>query len=299
MNEWPLLIFTFLMQTSIGLAIMLGLFSRQLANYFQDKNYFYFIQLYLLIMCVFAGVGLIASITHLGVPLNAPNSILNLFSSWLSREVIFTATYFACIGSTLLWLWFKKKLSFILLGIGIVMGLLDVYAMASIYRHTMMLSWMHNNTYLMFYGTMLTCGAACFYLLIKLAKIVRINASISHIPARWLWSLCGIIAFSLVTRLVYQPFYEHYLTHTLYINESATFPISPIEVYQAIWPLRLTGWILAIFAVVVAGYAIARNTQQQSKNSLSSSSYAIFAVACLLSMLAEFILRYGFYYIHL
>ena len=299
MNEWPLLIFTLLMQTSIGLAIMLGLFARQLANYFQGKNYFYFIQLYLLVMCLFAGVGLIASITHLGVPLNAPNSILNLFSSWLSREVIFTATYFACIGSTLLWLWFKKKLSFILLGIGIVMGLLDVYAMASIYRHTMMLSWTHNNTYLMFYGTMITSGAACFYLLINLAKRVKINASASQIPISWLWSLCGIMAFSLVIRLVYQPFYEHYLTQTLYINESVTFPISPIEVYKAIWSLRLTGWIVAILAVVIMSYAIACNIKRQSENNLALSSYIIFAIGSILAILAEFILRYAFYYIHL
>ncbi|MER1720966.1 dimethyl sulfoxide reductase anchor subunit, partial [Proteus terrae] len=44
-----------------------------------------------------AGLGSIASITHLGVPLNAPNAIRNVFSAWLSREVVVTAIFFLLI----------------------------------------------------------------------------------------------------------------------------------------------------------------------------------------------------------
>ncbi len=62
----------------------------------------------------------------------------------------------------------------------------------------------------------------------------------------------------LIGRLLYQPFYEHYLTRTLYSQTSVTFPLSPIEVYYSIGPLRMTSWILATLAVLVCGYSLVK-----------------------------------------
>ncbi|WP_337235960.1 DmsC/YnfH family molybdoenzyme membrane anchor subunit, partial [Vibrio cholerae] len=91
----------------------------------------------------------IASITHLGVPLNAPNAIRNVFSAWLSREVVVTAIFVGCLGLTFLWLWRTRKLSMLLLSASILIGLFNIYCMASIYRHTSILTWMDPNTYVM------------------------------------------------------------------------------------------------------------------------------------------------------
>ncbi|WP_272659308.1 hypothetical protein [Providencia sp. PROV113] len=39
MNEWPLLLFTFLMQTSIGLSVMLALFANKLSANLTGKTH--------------------------------------------------------------------------------------------------------------------------------------------------------------------------------------------------------------------------------------------------------------------
>ena len=99
------------------------------------------------------------------MPLNAPNAIRNVFSAWLSREVAVTAIFVGCLGITFLWLWRTGKFSMLLFGASLLIGLFDIYCMASIYRHTSILTWMDNNTYVMFFGAMLTLGATIFFLL--------------------------------------------------------------------------------------------------------------------------------------
>lgn len=299
MNEWPLLLFTFLMQTSIGLSVILALFAKKLSANLTGKAHAQFLLWYVFVACVFAGIGLLSSITHLGVPLNAPNSLLNIFSSWLSREVVFTATYFAFLGLTFLWLWFKKELSYLLLGLAIIAGLCDVYAMASIYRYTSMLTWMNDNTYLMFYGTMFTAGAAGYYLLINLLLRFTAGSSVAQISTRGLWMLWAVIGFSLLVRLAYQPAYESYLVHTSYHNESITFPIDSIHAYQGIWSLRITSWVVGILAVMVLGYGVFRHIRQTANGVMTSSSKGYLVVGCTAAMVAEFMLRYCFYTIHI
>lgn len=99
---------------------------------------------------------------------------------------------------------------------------------------------------------MLTLGATIFFLLLKILQRIGnkwIEIPSAPFPIRWKWQLWGILTFSLIGRLLYQPFYEHYLTHTLYSQTSVTFPLSPIEVYYS-GPLRMTSWILATFGCI-------------------------------------------------
>lgn len=298
MNEWPLLLFTFLMQLSIGLSILLGFSAKKLSEVLTAKLNHQFLLGYLFVACAFAGVGLLSSITHLGVPLNAPNSLLNIFSSWLSREVVFTASYFTFLGLTFLWVWFKKRVSYLLLGAAIMAGLCDVYAMASIYRYTSMLTWMNDNTYLMFYGTMLTAGAAGYYLLTNLLLRFKAGSMAMQIPTRGLWILWGVIGFSLLIRLVYQPIYESYLVHTSYHNQSITFPIDSIRAYQGIWSLRISSWLMGALAVVVLGFGIFSRHRQTANSVMTSNSQIYLVLGFTAAIVAEFMLRYCFYSIH-
>ena len=64
MNEWSLLIFTFMMNATIGLTLITGLFARRLAHYLSAESYYRFMLLTLLVICGLAGLGPIASITH-------------------------------------------------------------------------------------------------------------------------------------------------------------------------------------------------------------------------------------------
>lgn len=299
MNEWSLLIFTFMMNSTIGLALTTGLFARRLSHYLNAESYYHFMLLALFIICGLAGLGSIASITHLGVPLNAPNAIRNIFSAWLSREVAVTAIFVGCLGLTFLWLWRTRKLSMLLLSTSILIGLFDIYCMASIYRHTSILTWMDPNTYVMFFGAMLTLGAAIFFLLIKVLQRIGSKLGIEipqdSFPMRWKWQLWGIMAFSLMGRLLYQPFYEQYLTSTLYSQKSVTFPLSPVQVYYSIGSLRTTCWILATFAVLACGYSLVKFLAPKNQGKPTES---IFALGCAIAIIADFMLRYVFYSIH-
>ncbi|MBG5950638.1 dimethyl sulfoxide reductase anchor subunit family protein [Proteus terrae] len=299
MNEWSLLIFTFMMNSTIGLALTTGLFARRLSHYLNAESYYHFMLLALFIICGLAGLGSIASITHLGVPLNAPNAIRNIFSAWLSREVAVTAIFVGCLGLTFLWLWRTRKLSMLLLSTSILIGLFDIYCMASIYRHTSILTWMDPNTYVMFFGAMLTLGAAIFFLLIKVLQRIGSKLGIEipqdSFPMRWKWQLWGIMAFSLMGRLLYQPFYEQYLTSTLYSQKSVTFPLSPVQVYYSIGSLRTTCWILATFAVLACGYSLVKFLAPKNQGKPTES---IFALGCVIAIIADFMLRYVFYSIH-
>lgn len=299
MNEWSLLIFTFMMNSTIGLALTTGLFARRLSHYLNAESYYHFMLLALFIICGLAGLGSIASITHLGVPLNAPNAIRNIFSAWLSREVAVTAIFVGCLGLTFLWLWRTRKLSMLLLSTSILIGLFDIYCMASIYRHTSILTWMDPNTYVMFFGAMLTLGTAIFFLLIKVLQRIGSKLGIEipqdSFPMRWKWQLWGIMAFSLMGRLLYQPFYEQYLTSTLYSQKSVTFPLSPVQVYYSIGSLRTTCWILATFAVLACGYSLVKFLAPKNQGKPTES---IFALGCVIAIIADFMLRYVFYSIH-
>lgn len=299
MNEWSLLIFTFMMNATIGLALTTGLFARRLSHYLNTESYYRFMLLTLFIICGLAGLGSIASITHLGVPLNAPNAIRNVFSAWLSREVAVTAIFVGCLGLTFLWLWRTRKFSMLLLSTSILIGLFDIYCMASIYRHTSILTWMDPNTYVMFFGAMLTLGAAIFFLLIKVLQRIGSKLGIeipqASFPMRWKWQLWGIMAFSLIGRLLYQPFYEQYLTSTLYSQKSVTFPLSPIQVYYSMGSLRTTCWILATFAVLACGYSLVKFLTPKNQD---KSTESIFALGCVIAIIADFMLRYVFYSIH-
>ncbi|WYW98973.1 DmsC/YnfH family molybdoenzyme membrane anchor subunit [Proteus vulgaris] len=299
MNEWSLLIFTFMMNATIGLALTTGLFARRLSHYLSAESYYRFMLLALFVICGLAGLGSIASITHLGVPLNAPNAIRNVFSAWLSREVAVTAIFVGCLGLTFLWLWRTRKLSMLLLSTSILIGLFDIYCMASIYRHTSILTWMDLNTYVMFFGAMFTLGATIFFLLLKILQRIGSKLGIEipqdSFPICWKWQLWGIMAFSLIGRLLYQPFYEQYLTSTLYSQKSVTFPLSPIQAYYSIGSLRTTCWILATFAVLACGYSLVKFLAPKNQG---KSTESIFAFGCVIAIIADFMLRYVFYSIH-
>ena len=87
MHEWPLLVFTLLLQGAVGLTLFLSLTpaSGRRQNYasrFSADS----LKLPVFVVCAMAGLGLLASVFHLGYPLNAFNALRHFSSSWLSRE---------------------------------------------------------------------------------------------------------------------------------------------------------------------------------------------------------------------
>ncbi|MEY1088071.1 dimethyl sulfoxide reductase anchor subunit family protein [Morganella morganii] len=300
MNEWSLLIFTYMMNAAAGLCVVSGGVAVHLSRCLPADSFKRFMMLTIFIICTIAGAGSVASITHLGVPLNAPNAVNNVFSAWLSREVVVTAAFVGALGVSFLWLWKTGKFSFLLYGGAMAVGLADIFCMASIYRYTSILTWNDINTYLMFYGTTLTLGAVLFVLVVMVIRKAGRRAGIT-LPAdalslSQLWQLWGVMAVSLIGRLLYQPFYAHYLTRTQLTHKSVTFPLSPIEAYDSIAGLRIGVRVAAVIGVALCGISLVR-AQKKAHSGLPVC--AGFISGCLLTIAAEFMLRYVFYYIHI
>lgn len=157
MHEWALLIFTVCMQAAIGGTIVLTLFYKKISSLEADQA-FKAMKLPLIVIAILTLVGLGASFGHLGTPTNAFNTLRNFGTSWMSNEIVFTGLFIAGVFVTLGLALLKKKVNFIALLVTSVIGLIDVYSMASIYTHSLVSGWDSINTFTSFYGTALVLG---------------------------------------------------------------------------------------------------------------------------------------------
>lgn len=86
--EWPLLVFTFLAEAAVGTFICAGCAQLVFSRRSEEANQALFLPL-LAASAVALCVGLIASLMHLGQVIGAPSALLNIGSSWISREILF------------------------------------------------------------------------------------------------------------------------------------------------------------------------------------------------------------------
>lgn len=159
MAELPLILFTLCMQAAIGTMVFM-----MLAKLMQ-KNQEY--KIAATVAALLSIIGVIASLAHLGSPLKALNSLANIGSSWLSREVLFSGAF---MGLTVLYaviLYIKPKLKAVLNTLGwaaSIVGLLDVFMMAKVYTWSSVPAWQGTNAFVDFYATMIVLGIAMLFL---------------------------------------------------------------------------------------------------------------------------------------
>lgn len=156
-EEWPLMSFTLISQLAIGMFVILMLLKTTLGS--KDNQVSAAVNKGFTWVGPLTFVALILSVFHLGDPFGAPRSIMNLASSWLSREIITAGGFFA------LWFvfWFllrQGKESNALGWLTGLVGLAAVFSMASIYSSSVIPAWDDVNTYLSFYGATFAMGAA-------------------------------------------------------------------------------------------------------------------------------------------
>lgn len=143
-------------------------------------------------------VGLLASLFHLGRPLSALNSLAQLGSSWLSREIWLTALFTALTIVIALLVLLKpaaKSAIRVIVPITAVVGLIDVYVMASVYYVTSVPAWQHGATFVESYAAAVSMGALIF-----LALSLKEAANMRKIAA----AITGIaIVFQVVAMMLY------------------------------------------------------------------------------------------------
>lgn len=277
MHELPLLIFTLLVQGSVGMTLFLTLSARAGARVPEVKP-----QLLpgMLIACVAGGLGLMVSTLHLGYPLNAFNALRHVASSWLSREIVFASLYLAALGLCTLVMLVKKQLIPLLLPVAAVLGLIDVWCMSAIYAHTSVITWSHFNTWLMFYGAVGVLGAVALAWLpmLKARSVARERQTVMRFAAALVVAIVAI-------RLLAQPGYVAYLASAS-LSGVVTLPHQPMEMFAQLSGLRLFSWILSVLGALL----FAVSAWRQGKLGLM--------VGSLLLVLAEVLFRFMFFCIN-
>ncbi|OIQ60645.1 DMSO reductase anchor subunit (DmsC) [Moorella thermoacetica] len=163
-KEWALVLFTLLAQMSVGLMVV-----AQALNLKQRDG----LKPVLLWVGILMAASMLISLGHLGSPLGAPRAIFNLKTSWLSREIFFSAGFFV-LWQVNYYLELRtqagegvKTISGWLAGF---CGILALISMANIYVHTILPAWETAYTHIVFYSTALVLGAILYAVLAYRAR---------------------------------------------------------------------------------------------------------------------------------
>lgn len=250
MHELPLLIFTLLVQGSVGITLFLTLSAGTANRVPEAKRQLLPV---MLTACVAGGLGLMASTLHLGYPLNAFNALRHIASSWLSREIVFASFYLAALGLCTLIMLVKKQLVSVLLPLAVALGLIDVWCMSSIYAHTAVITWSHYNTWLMFYGSVGVLGAVAMAGLpvLKTVSVAGKRQSLLRLAAI-------VVVAVIAVRLLAQPAYMSYLAN---VSQSGivTLPHQPLDAFNQLDGLRLCTWTVSVIGSLLFAVSAWRN----------------------------------------
>lgn len=161
-REWALIAFSIFAQMSVGSFLVLGVVhffatrktDEEQADRLSDRA--------LLAIGPVLVLGLIASLAHLGNPINAYRAVANLGSSWLSREIFFGVLFAVLGGAFALMQWRKLGSTTVrhaVAWVATLVGLLLVYSMAQIYMLPTQPAWNSLATPVTFFTTTLLLGA--------------------------------------------------------------------------------------------------------------------------------------------
>lgn len=158
MKHWPLILFTLISQTAVGMytvVVGISLVSNDLSASTRSHV--------LLIVFILMVVGLFLSLTHLGSPAKAFWVVVNLRKSWLSREILFALLFTACVALSGYLEWQGHTSQFIdgfITGITLVFGFTFIISMGTLYRLRTVKFWNTPLTPISFFLTSLIMGGA-------------------------------------------------------------------------------------------------------------------------------------------
>ncbi len=298
-NEWALIIFTILMQLVVGSFLVLRVVHLWVARKSEkEANLLTDLATYTLVPLV--GLALIASLFHLGNPINAPRAITNLGTSWLSREILFSVIFGLLVVFFALLQWRKigsATVRSILGWITALLGLLVVYSMSRIYMLPTQPSWNTLATPISFFTTTLLMGtltAGTFFIasrVIRLRKNPGAEEAESESSRNILQFLAVTSIILLGVELVVLPIYIGYLA----ITGSAGIGSVKLMIDSYSWAFVIRV-ILAIIGVGILGVFIYENTAHTGREKtyayLAYSSFGFILVAEILGRFLFYVSRF-------
>mgnify|MGYP006286786467 CR=1 FL=1 len=161
-QEWALIAFTILAQMSVGAFLVLGIIHTYAARKAGLEEADRLSDRALIAIVITLGLGMLASLFHLGSPLSAPRAVTNLATSWLSREIL-AGVLFALLGVVFTAMqWFKIgtfAVRNVIAWAASVVGVFLIYAMSRIYMLPIQPAWNTAATPIAFYATTLLLGS--------------------------------------------------------------------------------------------------------------------------------------------
>jgi len=297
-SDWSLVIFTLLAQMSVGAFLLLGavhFFAARAAGIEEaDKMS----DRALLPIGAVLVAGFIASLLHLGNPLNAPRALTHIGSSWLSREILF-GVLFAIAGFLFAVLQWRKILSPTLRNlIAIVAGLLGlglVFTMSMVYYSLPAVpGWNTLATPLWFFATTFLLGALSIgvafvanYTILKRKSDAALETQVSLLNGslRWL-SLVAIVMAGV--HFVVTPLFTASLatTNTPAAQETASMLLGE---FGLLFALRM---ILVFVGAGILGLFLYQNAVREDR----IATVSLLAYTAFLTVLASELLgRFLFY----
>lgn len=266
--EWSLMIFTILTQCAVGIWLYGIVVKKLLGEDFKKLAAIKASWRPLLVVGPLMCVALVISIFHLGSPMQAYASIANLFSSWLSREIVFSCLFLFFWVISIVKL--RRESSGELLSwVTFLLGFVALFSMGSIYYTTPLPAWTTIYTYIGFYATMLVLGGVTYTFLLSTAKGFTGGDKLRQI----FWKLSLLTLGVVLVQLA---------------SFSYHFNIYMVE--QLVVPAFLHGLCLILGAsgFVISAYQGKKNPEGKSYRVMISLSFFVLWVG-------EFIGRYLFY----
>lgn len=288
-GEWYLVAFTLLTQTAVGALIFAGIAGICLKDKLRKEELYVLLKPTQYIVGILTIVGLITSLLHLGTPINAPKAILNIGSSWLSREILVVSAFLILWSITFYVARSKKEINIVLVAITSIVGLILVFAIGKVYSSTIIPAWQHLNTYIVFYGTTFLLGTIVAFAAIVFAIKNSLRQKEGEVLESILAPLSSLVLIAIMAQVIVTP---------LYILSLATGDLAAVASAQVLYgqyALALgLSWGLVLFGGVIVIVFIWKHFGINSRQGgYFPSRYVYLALAAVL--LGEVIGRYLFY----
>lgn len=300
LREWALPVYTILMQLAIGGLFVLWMVRLLIGSKLDSQKMDRIIRNPLLIISVTVIVAMIGSHFHLSKPLHSFYAARNFKSSWLSREIVFTAVFFLTLSA----LWFvsrfkpaRSKLITILGWVAVAFGFTVIYCMARIYLLPTQVAWNSVTVIISFFITALLLGTmtiACLLVLdLRFAEIqkvqnIEIHEQVIKYSMVWLtWFALLMVIFHLMV-LLYQ---IHQLKQGDITSQTSLKLL--LELYLPLFEMRIS---LIVVAPLWMGYAV---YWMRKAGAAPQTLMAPVYMSCLLILIAEILGRFLFYATHI
>lgn len=299
-REWALILFTLLAQLAVGAFVVLGVvhfFAFRAAGGAQADR---LSDRALLAIGPVLVLGLLASLFHLGNPLNAYRAVANLGTSWLSREIL-ASVLFTLVGGTFAFMQWRKIGSFglrtVVAAVAAVIGLFLIYSMSMVYQLPTQPAWNTLATPIAFLVTTLLLGvlAVGVAFVVNYALVQRETPECAEVQCQLLrgslrWFAVAAVVL-LGVEMVAAPLQVAYLAAAP--EAAARASASRIfGEFGLLFGLRL---LLAFVGAGVLGLFLYQNAQSPGRERvLASVVYAAFALV----LVSEVLGRYIFYASH-